>query len=174
MRMRTLERDAVISRCGTYRYVLTRRVGGGDRTVAFIMLNPSTADATIDDPTIRKCIGFARKWRCGRLVVLNLFAFRTKSPSTMKRARAPVGPRNKDWFRRILGSRSRSRLAGPVVVCAWGVHGSHRDQDRTVLGWLNDLGIEPLALRLTKHGHPNHPLFARYSARLTRFAGRGG
>ena len=147
-----------------------RRVGGGDRTVAFIMLNPSTANATTDDPTIRKCIGFAEVAH-GRLVVLNLFAFRTRSPSTMKRA-APVGPRNKDWFRRILGSQSESPLAG-LVVCV-GVHGSHRDQDFTVLGWLNDFGIEPLALRLTKHGHPNHPLYARYSAKPTPFAGRGG
>jgi hypothetical protein len=162
------DRTAEISRCGKYRYVLTRRVGEGDRTAAFIMLNPSTADAIRDDPTIRKCIGFARKWGCGRLIVLNLFAFRTKSPSLLKRVRAPVGPRNEDWFKRTLANRNQPCLVGPVV-CAWGDYGSHRDQDRTVLGWLDDLGIEPLALRLTKHGHPYHPLYAPYSARLTRY-----
>ena len=75
-----LERNAVISACGRYRYLLTRRVGPGTRAVTFIMLNPSTADATRDDPTIRRCIGFARSWGIGGVDVVNLFAFRATEP----------------------------------------------------------------------------------------------
>jgi hypothetical protein len=116
-----LEQNAVISACDRYRYVLRRQVGPGARIATFIMLNPSTADATQDDPTIRRCIGFARQWGCGQLVVLNLFAFRATDPVDLKRAADPVGPDNESWFRRILPSD------GPVV-CGWGVHGSHRNQ----------------------------------------------
>ena len=120
-----LEDNAVISACGRYRYLLTRQVGPGPRTATFIMLNPSTADATNDDPTIRRCIGFARQWGCGRLAVLNLFAFRATEPADLKRAEEPVGPENRAWFERtLLGTPD-----GPVV-CGWGVHGEHMGQDR--------------------------------------------
>src|SRR3954454_15761859 len=98
----SLEQNAVISACGRYRYLLSRQVGPGLRTATFIMLNPSTADATNDDPTIRRCIGFARQWGCGRLAVLNLFAVRATDPAEMKRADDPVGPENRDWFDRHL------------------------------------------------------------------------
>lgn len=162
-----LEQNAVISACGRYRYQLTRQVGPGLRTATFIMLNPSTADATNDDPTIRRCIGFAQQWGCGRLAVLNLFAFRATDPADLKRVEEPVGPENQDWFDRTL----QADHDGPVV-CAWGVHGEHRGQDRVVLGWLETLGVEPLALGMTKHGHPRHPLYAPYSAELMPFAGR--
>src|SRR5262249_54294569 len=93
-----LENNAVISDCGKYRYVLTRQTGAEVRSATFVMLNPSTADATLDDPTIRKCIGFAKNWRCGRLVVLNLFAFRATDPEVMKAEADAVGPENKSWF----------------------------------------------------------------------------
>jgi hypothetical protein len=85
------------------------------------MLNPSTADASQDDPTIRRCIGFARQWGCGRLVVLNLFAFRATDPADLKRAADPVGPENRAWFDRTLVDD----LVGGPVVCGWGVHGAH-------------------------------------------------
>ncbi len=97
-----LEPNAVISECGRYRYVLTRQVGPGTRTATFILLNPSTADANNDDPTIRRCIGFARQWGCGKLTVLNLFAVRATDPQWMKAASDPVGPENKAWFEKTL------------------------------------------------------------------------
>lgn len=162
-----LEENAVISACGRYRYVLTRQVGPGTRSAVFVMLNPSTADASNDDPTIRRCIGFARQWSCGRLVVLNLFAFRATEPADLKRAEEPVGWENRAWFERMLADPG----AG-LVICGWGVHGEHRGQDRAVLGWLAELGVEPLALGVTKDGHPRHPLYLPYSAELVVFARR--
>lgn len=157
--------SAVISACGKYRYVLTRQVGPEASTAAFVMLNPSTADADTDDPTIRRCIGFARQWGCGKLVVLNLFAFRATKPADLKRAADPVGSDNLAWFTRSLGGVD-------LVVCGWGVHGEHMDQDRNILDWLNELGVEPLALGLTKDGHPRHPLYVPYSAEPVPFPGR--
>src|SRR4051794_33028496 len=164
-----LEQNAVISICGRYRYLLTRQVGPGLCTATFIMLNPSTADATNNDPTIRRCIGFARQWGCGQLVVLNLFAMRATDPADMKLADDPVGPENKDWFDRTL----RDQDDGPVV-CAWGVHGEHRGQDLTVLGWLKSYGIRPLALGVTRDGHPKHPLYLPKAAELVLYTARLG
>lgn len=163
----SLERTAVISACGRYRYLLTREFGPGRRTATFIMLNPSTADATHDDPTIRRCTGFARRWNCGRLIVLNLFAVRATDPADMKRADDPVGPENRDWFDRTL----RDPRGGPVV-CAWGIHGEHMHQARTVLGWLDRHGARPLALGVTRDGHPRHPLYLPGNTRTIDFGGR--
>jgi hypothetical protein len=164
-----LEDNAVISACGRYRYVLTRQVGPGQRSATFILLNPSTADASNDDPTIRRCIGFARQWGCGRLVVQNLFAFRATDPADLKRAAEPVGTENRAWFERVLEDRGD----GPVV-CGWGVHGEHMGQDQIVLGWLEVLGVQPLALGVTKDGHPRHPLYVPYSAELEAYRRCGG
>ena len=126
------------------------------------MLNPSTADAANDDPTIRRCIGFARQWGCGHLIVLNLFAYRATDPATLKGAVDPVGPENEKWFGQVLNRRERG---GPVVY-GWGVHGEYMGQDRVVRGWLEALGVRPLALGMTKDGHPRHPLYVPYSAEL--------
>src|SRR5262249_40146014 len=114
-RSRTTRGSAVFSTDGRYRYLLTRRVGPGRKSATFIMLNPSTADATADDPTIRKCIGFARRWRCGVLRVVNLFAFRATDPDVLKAAADPVGPENRRWILRSIRRTNRQ-----IVVCAWG------------------------------------------------------
>jgi hypothetical protein len=157
--MLAFKQNAVLSDCGLYRYVLTRQVGPQNRIATFIMLNPSTADAVKNDQTIRKCIGFARLWECGRLVVVNLFAFRTTDPAEMRRAKDPVGPENKAWLVKTLAG-----IGDGPVVCGWGVHGSYRDQDMTVLGLVDQLGIRPGALAITKDGQPKHPLYVSYSA----------
>jgi hypothetical protein len=179
--MRAVSGSAVFSTCGQYRYLLTRhlsaslgntsqveeqdiaRCGAEAKIATFIMLNPSTADATRNDPTIRRCIGFALRWQCDLLQVLNLFALRATQPNDMKRASDPVGPDNLRWFERVL---AKDTAANHLVVCAWGVHGAHRGQDQIVLRWLKDQGITPLALGCTRDGHPRHPLYAPYSARL--------
>lgn len=85
----------------------------------------------------------------------------------MKRAEDPVGPENKSWFDRMLAARGD----GPVV-CAWGVHGEHMAQDLTVLGWLESDGIKPLALGMTRNGHPKHPLYLSCSDQMILFARR--
>src|SRR5437879_5851156 len=105
---------AIISACGNYRYLLTRELGPNRRTATFIMLNPSTADAVINDQTIKKCMGFATLWGCGSIRVVNLFACRTKSPAIMKAHAAPVGPEN----RRHIDDTIRYAKARPgFIVC---------------------------------------------------------
>jgi len=94
-----LSRSAIISADGKYRYHLYRRVADGGRIAMFIMLNPSTADGEADDPTIRKCLGFCRRWRYGELHVVNLFAVRATAPFDMLHADDPVGPDNFDCVR---------------------------------------------------------------------------
>jgi hypothetical protein len=161
-------RSAVISPCGTYRYLLTRQLGTGTKIATFIMLNPSTADAERDDPTIRKCIGFARRWECGKLLVVNLFAFRATDPADLRRTAEPAGRENVTWIGHAI---HETRLAGGLIVCAWGTHGAHRDQDLYVLGLLDSWKTKRVALGLTKYGHPKHPLYAPYAAPLLPFVG---
>jgi len=161
--MKLRDDDAIVSSCGRYRYVLTRRLAAGRRTATFILLNPSTADASRDDPTICRCLGFARRWRCGRLVVLNLFALRATNPAELKQAADPVGPDNATWFAEML----RERAPGPII-CGWGVHGALDSQDRVVHALLAKLRLRPRTLGVTLAGHPRHPLYVPYSARLVR------
>src|SRR5687767_8369822 len=88
---RLVKRSARFSRCKRYRYALSRTWDARLPTVLFICFNPSKADAIEDDPTIRRCIGLARKLECGRLVVANLFAYRTTKPADLRRTERPVG-----------------------------------------------------------------------------------
>jgi hypothetical protein len=129
------------------------------------MLNPSTADAERDDPTIRRCVAFSRLWGCGKLQVVNLFAFRATNPRDLRLAEDPVGPENSRYVKEAV------EAAGPVV-CAWGVHGGHLDQDLAMLRWLAEVGARPMALAVTKDGHPKHPLYVRSDTQLMPFSGR--
>jgi len=167
-----LSRSAIISADGKYRYHLYRKVADGGRIATFIMLNPSTADGEVDDPTIRKCLGFCRYWKCGELHVVNLFAVRATDPSDMRNADDPVGPDNADCVRHAVDmavNQVNPDLRG-LVVCAWGAHGSYMDQDETVLGWIESL-CKPQALGLTRDGHPRHPLYVPYTVELVPFTG---
>lgn len=163
-----------MSHDGKYRYHLYRKLADGDRGIAtFIMLNPSTADHELDDPTIRKCVGFCRRWGCGELHVVNLFAVKATRPADMKLAADPVGPENLGWVKRAVStvnapSDSDQRF---VLVCAWGTHGSYLDQDTAVLGSITP-ACGPMALGITRDGHPKHPLYVPYEAELVPFAGR--
>jgi hypothetical protein len=168
--------SAIFSACGQYRYLLTRRLseealgtqdaGELAKVATFIMLNPSTADATRNDPTIRKCVGFARRWQCSTLQVINLFAVRATFPHDMKRAADPVGTDNWHWFAHAITLES---MTTHLVICAWGVHGTFLGQDRAVLHWLNQQDVVPLALGFTRDGHPRHPLYVPYSAGLMSY-----
>jgi hypothetical protein len=153
--------SAAFSPCRTYRYALWREWNDGP-TVTFIGLNPSTADETKDDPTIRRCVGFAKSWGFGGLIMANLFALRATDPTEMLRHPEPVGPDNDAWLRGLAGRSGK-------VIAAWGVHGTHRKRDKAVLQMLGD---KLHALALTKAGLPKHPLYLR--ADLTPFALRVG
>lgn len=144
--------SAVLSSCGQYRYELWRRWADGPH-VLFIMLNPSTADATNDDATIRKCVAYAKRWGFGALCVGNLFAFRATDPKDMKAAADPIGPENDATLARLASE------AG-VIVAAWGAHGTHMSRDKAVMKMLPTIN----ALHVTKDGSPGHPLYLKGDA----------
>jgi hypothetical protein len=150
-------REATFSRCGAYRYTLRRTWGDRGDLLAFVGLNPSTADDRTDDPTIRRCIGFARREGFGGLVVLNLFAFRATRPADLFRASDPVGPSADVVL--------QEHTAGLVVVCCWGGHGRFRGRDRAVVELLGD-AAELVCLGRTKTGEPRHPLYLPAGAEL--------
>lgn len=144
----TLTRGAHFSRCRRYRYALWRRWATGDDYVLLVALNPSTADHRRDDPTIRRCIGFARDWGYSGLCVANLFAFRATYPRDLFSAEDPVGPRNDQWLRRLSSGAS-------LVVAGWGNHGLHQGRAARVRALLPELHC----LRLNSGGEPAHPLY---------------
>lgn len=139
---------AFLSDDGKYRYELWRSWDISVESLTFVMLNPSTADANIDDPTIRRCIRFAKDHGFGGIRVLNLYAFRATNPKDMFRATDPVGPLNDSFF---------DTGVGPVIV-AWGAH-ARADRVRKVLPHL--VGRQLFHLGLTKDGAPRHPLYVR-------------
>lgn len=146
---------ADLSDDGRYRYRLTRRWADGDAWATFVMLNPSTADATEDDPTIRRCVSFAKREGCSALQVVNLFAYRATDPRELKRVADPVGPDNDAWLSRALGTPA-------LRIAAWGAHGR---PDRVVV--VKSFAVPGLhALGVTKDGHPRHPLYLRADAPL--------
>jgi hypothetical protein len=158
-----MKRGAYISPCGTYRYSLEREWAEGP-VCTFIMLNPSTADADIDDPTIRRCIGFAQRWKFGALAVVNLFAFRATDPKAMIGAVDPVGPANDAAI------ASAVELGG-LIIAAWGVHGDLRERGLAVRRLIEE-GCERDIhhLGLTKDGHPRHPLYLRGDSQPERWS----
>ena len=117
----------------------------------FIGLNPSTADETQDDPTIRRCIAFAKAWGYSALCMTNIFAFRATDPKDMKAEEFPIGGHEND-----LSLHSLSESAG-IVIAAWGVHGTHLDRNADVMKLIPNLHC----LGTTKDGHPRHPLYLR-------------
>jgi hypothetical protein len=145
-----LKTGAAFSNCQKYRYSLWRIWDESRGFVLFVCLNPSTADETNNDPTVRRCIQYAKDWGYGGMYMSNIFAYRTKSPSIMKEVNDPVGLYN-DWYLKTLNNNAE------ITVCAWGVHGNYRDRENEVLSFLKD----PHCLITTKNGHPGHPLYLR-------------
>lgn len=184
-----IQSGAQISPCGKYRYRLWRewRLGnstqwdmwteddgspaldgsghqiGEPLSCVFVMLNPSTADGEQDDPTIRRCVAYAKAWGYDRMEVVNLFAWRATDPKELLAVDAdddPVGFENDKAIQKAI-------FGAGIVVCAWGVTGCHLGQDETALGWIADAvevmsderEIPVTALKLTKEGFPAHPLY---------------
>jgi hypothetical protein len=151
---------ATFSPCRRYRYLLWRSWGDGQRRCSFVGLNPSTADETHDDPTIRKCIGFAKRWGFGALDIVNLFAWRSTDPDELLLADDPVGPANDDALRAAFREASR-------IVHAWGSHGRHVyelvEHRREAAGFPQSLASAEVGnLGRCKNGAPRHPLMLSY------------
>lgn len=156
--------SAVISQCGQYRYLLTRAADmlqPDTGPALFLMLNPSTADASLDDPTIRRCRGFAQLWGCDGLTVANLYAYRATKPADLWRCADPVGPDNDAFLAGL------AREYGEVV-CAWGTN-ARPDRVSEVMEIFRRANAKLWCLGTTKDGHPRHPLYVRGDQPLVPF-----
>lgn len=138
-----------------YRYVLWRRWNIDGPVMMFVGLNPSTANEKFDDPTIRRCIGFARAHGAAGVIVSNLFAFQATKPRDLFAEPEPVGSDADAW----LGAAAE--VASSTIAC-WGAHGCHQDRASEVLHVLRD----PLCFGVTLHGEPRHPLYLRGDSQL--------
>jgi len=144
-----LKSEASFSPCRQYRYTLTR-VWRSEPCVMFIGLNPSTADETVNDPTVRRCMGFAASWGFGGMVMTNLFAFRSTNPEELKNTDDPVGPENNLRLR-------EEAMKAPLIVACWGGHGQYLDRAREIAVLLAPNVVH--CLGLTRRGEPKHPLY---------------
>lgn len=160
-----LESSATISPCGHYRYTLERIWNDELPECVFIMLNPSTADDVDDDRTIKRCIDFANRWKCGSLFVLNLFAYRATDPFDLMLADDPVGPKNDIFFNRL----ELCMEDDDILVAAWGINAVKVNAARVevvkqIIEWA------PLkCLGQTKDGHPRHPVRLARDTQLIDF-----
>ncbi|MBT3996006.1 MAG: DUF1643 domain-containing protein [Chloroflexi bacterium] len=154
---------AHFSSCGRYRYLLTREFAG-DSTCLFVMLNPSTADASHNDPTIRRCIGFAKREGFGRLEVVNLYGYMATKPADLFACGDPVGDGNDLAIAEALGRAD-------LVVVAWGNHGSFDVRRISALNdMISDTGMRAKCFGLTGEGQPKHPLYLRSEAELVDYS----
>lgn len=154
---------ADISDCGKHRYTLTREWGQGPHCI-FIMLNPSTADAVNDDPTIRRCIGFAKREGKTGLTVINLYSLRTPHPEVLWNTNRPerFGPRQDAYWQKVL-TNSQS-----LVIAAWGAEAVTHDRELVDrVGYY--LGHRLMCFGKTKSGQPRHPLYLRADAALIQY-----
>lgn len=154
--------SAHFSVCNRYRFELWRRWDDTKPYANFILLNPSTATAETDDPTMLRAIGFAMDWGFGGMCTTNIFAFRATDPKCMKREELPIGLGNDQTIERI------ARDAG-VVVCGWGTHGAHLDRGKHVTQLLFGAGVKMRCLAVTKDGFPGHPLYLPQTSQLHDF-----
>jgi len=158
---------ANISECGHYRYTLYRSIKQPIRWIKpclFIMLNPSTADGNINDPTIRKCIKFAKREGCTSLTVINLYALRATNPSELLINESATGPHNGAHMVTEI-----EKAAFGVVILAWGSHKAVRGKGHLIpdlLKVINNQGLSPKCLAINKDGNPKHPLYIADNTKL--------
>ena len=169
LHLNSWQAEAKLSSCGAYRWLLHRPIQSSDqiskqrRVLLFVGLNPSRADGRRDDPTLRRLQGFAHQWGYHHLVVLNLFARISPSPSLLCRCAEPIGAENDlilhSWFQQWAQQPKWDLWLG------WGVGGGLRQRDAEVLKMLNDVSDRrgvlspPFVTGLTKAGYPRHPLY---------------
>lgn len=153
-----MKNTARLSRCRQYRYALWRTWDDSKPYALFVGLNPSTADETEDDPTLIRCINYAKSWGYGGVCMANLFAYRATDPKAMKIAENPVGRDNNKWLKKL------AKDSG-VVIAAWGNDGAFRNRSSEVKRMLKDLSY----LKLNKSGEPAHPLYQKAALKPTRW-----
>jgi len=157
-----IKSTAEFSNDGDYRYRLFRQWGWRIPGVLWVMLNPSTADAEVDDPTIRRCVSFADRWGYDSTTIVNLYAYRSTSPTVLLDAADPIGPENATVIQGTIKMH-----VGPIVF-AWGAAVEKIAIERSRLNpatWCRDTQ-RPMALGFTKAGHPRHPLYVRSDVSL--------
>lgn len=164
-----MKRQTIFSKDRLYRYTLWREwdcdlltgcaddLPNSNRFVQFIGLNPSTADETQDDPTIRRCIRFAKDWGYGALCMTNLFAYRATDPEVMKAQEDPTGMENNTRLLEV------GQHAG-LIIAAWGKHGAHNDCQTWVTRMFFDCKLKLHCLGKNKDGTPKHPLYLKATA----------
>jgi len=148
--------DAIIDETGMYRYSLTRVWDKNGKKVTFILLNPSAADAYDDDPTVRKCIKFAKRWGYGSIEIVNLFALRATNCKDLLLNEDPVGRDNDKYILNAVKSADR-------VIVGWGNECNFSTRDREIL--LKIAKYNPYCLILNKTGKPRHPLYVKYDTK---------
>jgi hypothetical protein len=155
----------VFDATGTYRYLLWRSWDVTQPAIAFILLNPSTADGTTNDATIRRCLGFARRWGYGTVQIANLFAYRTPNPLKLRQVTDPVGRENDRYLNLVAQSSD-------YLVVGWGNGGQLFHRDEKVLKTWISAQVSPqrlYCLGYTQKGCPYHPLYVSYDAQLHPF-----
>lgn len=157
-----LERDARISDCGKYRYLLRRTWDHSKPRPLIVMLNPSTADAETDDATIRSCVRLSKGLGYGSFEVVNLFAFRATDPAELQRTTDPVGPRNDDIIEAAI-------LRCDIALCAWGAHPMAGNRANSVRALLRNHRPAVFCLGKTKSGAPKHPLYIKSGTPVETF-----
>jgi len=145
-----MKTDAILSKDRKYRYVLSRIWDETKPTVMIIGLNPSTADETENDPTIIRCIDFAKSWGYGGVYMLNLFGFRATKPTDMFKAEEPIGQDNDKYIEEY------SKICDKVI-CAWGNDGSYKNRTKEILSKIENTYY----LKLNQTGEPAHPLYLK-------------
>lgn len=160
----TGRKGAYFSADQRYRYILSRSWPGAEQRMLICMLNPSKADAVVDDPTIRRCIGFAEREGYGGITVVNLFALRATKPTELRRWKDPVGPENDDWIKLVLSTHDK-------MVCAWGAHPFVDRRMEKVLDLARAEGRETYCFGVTASGYPRHPLYLPKTAELIPYSG---
>lgn len=155
--------EAIYSPCERYRYALTRTWEPQGKRLLYIMLNPSKATELANDPTIERCERRAKALGYGAFRVCNLFALRETDPKRLRASKRPEGQGNTTQLSEALDWCDD-------VLCAWGVHGAHRDQATKLMPLFRRCDKPLLALGVTQQGHPRHPLYVSYATRPIEFA----
>lgn len=160
----TEQRTAVFSDDRAHRYRLTRTWDEALPPLVVIGLNPSTADALFDDPTVRRLRTFAHREQAGGLVLVNIFALRSSEPRALRAAADPIGPHNDEQLRAAM-------TEGPNIVAAWGRGGKLRKRGSAVCALAAELSITLQCFGHTKDGHPRHPLYLEGTSLLEPLGG---